>query len=45
MQLRAVTSELGCLAVSAIWGIGEVGKAFNEDGTPVDAATQVCLIL
>lgn len=34
MQLRAMTGELGCISVSNIFGIPEVQKAINEDGTP-----------
>jgi NAD(P)H-dependent FMN reductase len=38
MQLRALTSELGCLSVSRICGIPNAGEAFDEDGNPADPA-------
>lgn len=38
MQLRALTSELGCLSVSRICGIPNAGEAFDEQGIPADPA-------
>jgi chromate reductase len=38
MQLRAITSELGCLSASRICAIPNAAQAFDEDGVPKDAA-------
>ncbi|XP_077990434.1 quinone reductase-like [Glandiceps talaboti] len=36
MQLRAMLGELGCLAVSNIFGIPKVHDSLNEDGVPTN---------
>ncbi len=38
MQLRALTSELGCLSVSRTCAIPNAGEAFDEEGVPQDPA-------
>ena len=38
MQLRALTSELGCLSVSRTCAIPNAAEAFDEEGTPADPA-------
>ncbi|XP_052762764.1 uncharacterized protein LOC128205278 isoform X1 [Mya arenaria] len=37
MQLRALTGELGCISVSNIFGIPEVHKAIDENGTALNS--------
>ena len=41
MALRPVLSELGCLPVSKITGIPNVGDMFNVDGTPKDPTNKL----
>jgi chromate reductase len=36
MQLRAITSELGCLSVSRICSIARAGKTLDEEGKPAE---------
>jgi len=37
MQLRAVTSEMGCLSVSAIFSAPAAQTSLDEEGKPVGA--------